>query len=153
MLLIEGIWEQRRLTASCHRLLLNASDSAIESLSYLFSTTSLSLISYSLLHLSQRRSNSWICAGFVDPWFVGRRSLWTRSQQPHEQTPIHHRTNACKSNARSHRFQRYLENYAGLDPLGNLVAPKNQLAQIRTVRANNGQKSGNWRVVGGPGGI
>jgi|GEM_PF-2080679 len=46
------------------------------------------------------------------------------------------------------------KNYAGFYPLGNLVAPKNQLAQIRTVRARNGQNSGKARLkIGGPGGI
>jgi len=48
----------------------------------------------------------------------------------------------------------YPANYAGLYPLGNLVAPENQLAQIRTVRANSVRNSGKAMVkIGGPGGI
>jgi hypothetical protein len=34
------------------------------------------------------------------------------------------------------------KNYAGFYPLRNLATPKNQLAQIRTVRAKGGRKSG-----------
>jgi hypothetical protein len=46
------------------------------------------------------------------------------------------------------------KNYAGLYPLGNLVAPEKQLTQIRAVRATIGQESGTTSAkYGAPGGI
>jgi len=39
-----------------------------------------------------------------------------------------------------------LEDYEGLYPLGNLVAPENQLAEIPTNRVSIGQKSGKTSI-------
>jgi hypothetical protein len=45
---------------------------------------------------------------------------------------------------RSHQFGS--KDYAGLYPLGNIAAPKNQLVKIRAVRVRIGQESGTTRL-------